>query len=114
MKKSVVSSFLTMIALSAGLSASPFISHALAASAEAPGDPLVITAAPLIDKIECKKDEKKLKIDPRALADDTGLNGGPRWHADQDRSYGLSCGFVSHRFYDEKGNFVDRPVRICN
>lgn len=51
---------------------------------------------------------------PGAYADFTGKNGAPRYIADQGRSYAPRCGKVWHRFFDENGLHVDRPVTVCN
>jgi hypothetical protein len=78
-----------------------------------PNGPTVIAADPVIAAAEAKRLTGP-PIGAEALSDHTGLNGGPRWHADQDLSYGRSCGFVHHRFFDENGNWIVRPVRVCN
>ena len=51
---------------------------------------------------------------PKAFTDFTFRHGAPRYTRDQGLSYQISCGFVYHRFYDEFGASVDRPVRVCN
>lgn len=50
-----------------------------------------------------------------AWVDATGYNGAPQFRAaDQQRSYVKNCGNVYHRFFDENGAEVDRPIRVCN
>jgi len=50
-----------------------------------------------------------------AWVDATGYHGAPPFRAaDQQRSYVKNCGNVYHRFFDENGAEVDRPIRICN
>ena len=73
--------------------------------------PMVITANELMKN---KNSVPTPDVASNAFIDDTGMNGGPRWRGDQDHSFLMQCGYVAHRFFDEKGNSVDRPVRVCN